>query len=78
MVTLYVPWCRYLSEQHGVTPKLYAENLKCTTTDGQSLLTEARFTDLNIRAVGQEASPRKCVLLSTYEKEDEKLGFFCW
>ena len=73
MVTLYVPWCRYLSEQHGVTPKLYAESFKCTTTDGQSLLTEARFTDLKIRAVGQEASPRKCVLLSTSKATKKRM-----
>ena len=57
--------CRYLSSQHGVTPQLYADNLKCTTTDGNSLLAAARFTDQYIRAVGQEASPSKCFLLST-------------
>ena len=65
VVALYVPWCRYLSNQHGVTPQLYADNLKCTTTDGHSLLAAASFTDQYIRAVGQEASPSKCVLLST-------------
>ena len=65
IVALYVPWCRYLSSQHGVTPQLYAYNLKCTTTNGRSLLEAARFTDKYIRAVGQEASPSKCVLLST-------------
>ena len=65
IVALYVPWCRYLSSQHGVTPQLYADNLKCTTTDGNKLLEAARFTDQYIRAVGQEASPSKCVLLST-------------
>ena len=65
IVALYVPWYRYLSSQHGVTPQLYADNLKCTTTDGHSLLAAARFTDQKIRAVGQEASPSKCVLLST-------------
>ena len=65
IVALYVPWCRFLSSQHGVTPQLYADNLKCTTTDGHKLLEAARFTDQYIRAVGQEASPSKCVLLST-------------
>ena len=65
IVALYVPWCRYLSSQHGFTPQLYADNLKCTTTDGNSLLAAARFIDRYIRAVGQEASPSKCVLLST-------------
>ena len=45
IVALYVPWCRYLSNQHGVTPQLYADNLKCTTTDGLALFAAARFTD---------------------------------
>ena len=65
IVALCVPWCRYFSDQHGVTPQLYADNLKCTTTDGQALLLAARFTDHYIRAVEQEGSPSKCVLLST-------------
>ena len=65
IVALYVPWCGYLSVQHGVTPQLSADNLKCTTTDGHTLLAAAKFTDRYIRAVGQEASPSKCVLLST-------------
>ena len=48
-----------------MTPQLYADNLKCTNTDGHKLLEAARFTDQYIRAFGQEASPSKCVLLST-------------
>ena len=65
IVALYVPWCRYLADQVGVTPQLYADNLKCTCTDEVQLLSAARFTDRYIQAVGQEASPGKCVLLST-------------
>ena len=42
-----------------------ADNLKCTTTDDTHLLAAARFTERCFRAVGQEASPGKCVLLST-------------
>ena len=56
-VAVYVPWCRYLTEQHGVIPQLYAGILKCTTTDDQALVLAARFTDRYIRAVGEEASP---------------------
>ena len=73
IVALYVPWCRYLSNQHGVAPQLYADNLKCTTTDGQALLAAARFTDRYIRAVGQEASPSKGVLLSTSKATRRKM-----
>ena len=51
--------------QVGVTPQLYADNLKCTCTNDAQLLTAARFADKFFRAVGQEASPGKCVLLST-------------
>ena len=65
LVAFYVPWCRYLSAQHGVTPQLKADNLKCTTADGHTLLEAGNFTDRYTRAVGQEASPGKCVLLST-------------
>ena len=49
-----------MSSQQGVTPQLYADNLKCTTVDGRALLEAARNTDNSIGAVGQEASPRKC------------------
>ena len=81
IVALYVPWCRYLSVQHGVTPQLYADNLKCTTTDGHTLLAAAKFTDRFFRAVGQEASPSKCVLLSTSKvvrRNMKKVVYFCW
>ena len=65
IVILYVPWCRYLSSQQEVTPQFYAHNLKYTIVDGHALFEAARFTDGFIRAVGQEASPCKRVLLST-------------
>ena len=65
MVFIVALWCRYLSSQQGVTPQLYADDLKCNTVDGHALLEAARFTDKYIRAVGQEASPSECVLLST-------------
>ena len=54
-----------MGNQHAVTPQLNADNLKCTTSSGPALLAAARFTDQYIRAVGQEASPSKCVLLGT-------------
>ena len=34
-----------MSSQQGVTPQLYADNLKCNTVDGRALLEAARFTD---------------------------------
>ena len=46
-------------------PQLYADNLKCTSYDVDSVLTAAQYTVSYVRAVGQEASPSKCVLLST-------------
>ena len=52
---LYVPWCRYLSEQHGVDNQLYADNLKCTPTEDGALLRANKFTERYMRAVGQEA-----------------------
>ena len=46
-------------------PQLYAGNLKCTSFDVDSVLAAAQFTVPYVHAVGQEASPGKCVLLST-------------
>ena len=65
IVALYAPWCRYLESQAGISPQLYADNLKCTSYSVDSLLDAAQYTVSYVRAVGQEASPSKCVLLST-------------
>ena len=45
--------------------QLYADNLKCTSKSVDSLLDAAQYTVSYVRVVGQEASPSKCVLLST-------------
>ena len=49
----------------GVKPQLYADNLKCVSSDDDDLLEAARFTNTYIRLVGQAPAPSKCVLLST-------------
>ena len=54
-----------MESQAGISPQLYADNLKCTSYDVDSVLTAAQYTVSYVRAVGQEASPSKCVLLST-------------
>ena len=36
IVALYLPWCRYLGAWCGVSPKLYADNLKCVSQGIQS------------------------------------------
>ena len=64
-VALYPPWCRYLSAQVGVQPRLYADNLKCVSRDPDLLLNAARFTTGYVRLVGQEPARSKCVLFST-------------
>ena len=61
----FVPRCRYLAAQVGVQPQLYADNLKCLSRDPELLLHAAKFTTQNVRLVGQEPAPSKCVLLST-------------
>ena len=63
-VALYLPWCRYLGAQCGVSPQLYADNFKCVSRDPDLLLRAARFTTGYDRLVGQEPAPSKCVLLS--------------
>ena len=60
----------------GSPPQLYADNLECTATNDGSLLRAAKFTDRYFRAVGQEASPSKCVLLSTSKAVRKRVR--CW
>ena len=54
IVASYLPWCRYLADQEGVEPQLYADNLKCVSRDPDLLLDAARFTTGYVRLVGQE------------------------
>ena len=65
IVALYLPWCKYLDELPEVTPQLYADNLKCVSSNPEQLLRAATFTSGYVRLVGQEPAPSKCVLLST-------------
>ena len=65
IVALYTPWCRYLESLAGISPQLYADNLKCTFYSVDSVLAAAQYTVSHVHAVGQEASPSKCVLLRT-------------
>ena len=67
IVALYLPWCRYLGAQCGVSPQLYADNLKCVSRYPGLLFRAARCTTDYVRLVGQEPAPSKCVLLSTFK-----------
>ena len=62
-VALYLPWCRYLAAHGGVRPQLYADNLKCFSSDPGLLLHAARFTTGYVLSVGQELAPSECALL---------------
>ena len=64
-MALYVPWCRHLESMPNVKPQLFADNLKCSAERPGALFGAARFTSRYVRAVGQDVSPFKCVLLST-------------
>ena len=65
IIALETPWCRHLVSLDGISPQLYADNLKCTSYNVDSVLAAVQYTVSYVRAVGQEASPSKCVLLST-------------
>ena len=65
IVALHVPWCRHLESLPDLKPQLYADNLKCSTTQPRALFKSAYFTAKYVRLVGQDVSPGKCVLLST-------------
>ena len=60
---LYVPWCRHLESMPDVKPQLLADNLKCSAERPGALFESARFTAKYVRAVGQDVSFGKCVLL---------------
>ena len=62
---LHAPWCRHLEGLKGITPQLCADNLKCTSYRVDTLLALARYTVSYVKVVGQDASPSKCVVLST-------------
>ena len=66
IVALCLPWCRYLAALGRTRPQLYADNLKCVSSDPCLLLRAARFTTGYVRLVGQEPAPSKCVILSTF------------
>ena len=61
IVALYLPWCRYLGAQCGVSPQGYDDNLKCVSRDLGLLLRAAGLTTGYFRLVGQEPAPIKCV-----------------
>ena len=65
IVALYLPWCRHLESSGRVKPQLYADSLKCVSSDEYDLLEAARFTNRYIRLVGQAPALSKCILLST-------------
>ena len=65
IVALYVPWYRHLEVMPGVKPQLDVDNFKCSAERPGALFDAARFTSRCVRAVGQDVSPGKCVLLST-------------
>ena len=67
IVAPYVPWCRHLDALPDVKPQLYADCLKCSAERPRALFESARLTAQYVRSVGQDVSPGKCVLLSTYK-----------
>ena len=56
------------SNLKGITPQLYADNLKCTSYGADDLLETAQYTVNHVHAAGQEPSLRKCVLLNTSQR----------
>ena len=61
IVALCAPWCRYLESLVGISHQLYADNLKCSSYNVDSVLAVAQFSVSCVHPVGQEASPIKCV-----------------
>ena len=68
IVALFLPCCRVLESVPGVFLHLYADNLKCVSSNPEALRSAARFTNLYIDLFGQKVAPKKCVLISTSKK----------
>ena len=64
-VALCDAWCRRLEAVPSVGPQWYPDNLKCSSVCPRSPFGAAEFTVQHARAVGQDMSPGKRVLLST-------------
>ena len=64
-VALYGPWCRYMGKLPDVSPQLYADNLKCVSSQPEQLIRAAQFTSAYVRLVGQEPALSKCIIMST-------------
>ena len=65
-------WCHKqtaVDPGKGVTPRLYADNLNCTSCDADDPPEAARYTINSVQPAGEEASPGKWVHLGTSEKD---------
>ena len=51
IVALYLPWCRYLHELPGVSSQLYADNLKCVSSDPEQPMLGWWDTGLLLKSV---------------------------
>ena len=68
LVALYLPQCRALESISGVRPQLFSDSLKFVFGSSAALLSAAKFTNLNVKLVGQDAAPERCVLPSTSKR----------
>ena len=57
----------------GITPQMFADNLKCNSYDAETLILAAQHTVSKITVVGQEASPNKCGLLGTSKNARKRM-----
>ena len=76
IVALFVPWCRYLESLPNIKTQLYADNLKCSAQCPNGLFGAAGFTAWNVRSVGQDVSPVKCVLLGAPKSVSRAMKFW--
>ena len=65
IVALYAPWCWQLESLRGIFPSCMPITSNAPPKNVDSLLAAARHLVSYVKVVGQEASPSKCVLLST-------------
>ena len=67
LVALYVPWCRHFESLPDIKPQIYADNFECSAARPRAFFGSATFNVRYVWLVGQDVSPDKYVLLSTFK-----------
>ena len=57
IVALFVPCSRRMEEEGGITPQLYADNVKCSSYEPDTLRAGARFAVGHVKTIQKKLLP---------------------